>query len=164
MNVVSASYGYLLGDYTEPFVEILYRTSQEKIEGYTSKARALDWGLGMLFNIPGRNPGESGGSRSEMNAPAFSQATWIPYGGIMLNSESFRESASTESSGREKSDFVTKLIFGVRWIPAPHVGLNFGIRASHQKRSDLAETGESQGGETARTTVESRLFAVSLLF
>ena len=156
-------YGYLLGDHAEPFFEVGYSVTEQKIADYTQKKKVLDWGIGMLFNIPGA-PDQEVEYDANVNAPNFSQASFIPYGGVVVTTKSVvaEEGASTIVNSND-DEMVTKLIFGLRWVPVDHLGLNFSLRVSHQKGESVAESGEKVGGSTSKTLIEAQMFAITLL-
>lgn len=162
----SFTYGYLVGDHAEPILEVSLHQTTQTIATYESKSRTLEWGAGMLFNVPvGRTYLKNSKAARELNAPMFSNATFIPFGGLLITSRTATASEGSGGSPTSTTDgeLATKVVIGFRVVPTAHLSINFSGRAFHQKSQAQAGSGDAVGGTASKTTFEVHLFGVSLL-
>jgi outer membrane protein W len=173
--IATLTYGYFASDNVEPFLELTYRTASDKVGDISTSDSLLDWGVGMLFNIP-MGPGETEDSQSKRkkrkrgpvnDVATLANSIWIPYVGIMLASQT-SGTKSTSNLGDESdlshSDVVTKLIMGTRYMIYPNVGFNFALRLFYQNTASEAKAPNSQKGATQKLTIQADLVSLSLLF
>lgn len=162
------SYGYLVSDYVEPFIEGEYKIATETISKFEVKKNQLRYGVGVLFNIPLliKKMSLTTLENSHGNLK-FSNATFIPYGGLIFtvtdrSEEQTDKSNDSSSTGDSDNTKVTKLVAGFRFKLYSHIALNTSMRMLYQE-SNIEATGD-KGGKTKKFTVEGSLLALTLLF
>jgi hypothetical protein len=157
-NTVSGriSYGYFASKNVEPFIEVLYRSVEEDVGGIATTESKIDYGLGMLFNLPDDPKPKNKKGKSE------AVSNWEPYVGVLMYSMSSDSDAANSTTISQKS-IVTKLVFGTRYMLYKHIGLNSSIRLYYQdSTSDATSSGDASGAKS-ETTYEIQLVGLTLL-
>lgn len=150
------TYGVFLGEFVEPVVEVSYTKENNKLGEFDGSKTNLSWGAGLLFNLPVVPEGQ----------PArLHLANWIPFGGLLVMSETENSSGklASTSSANNKS-LMTNLVVGVRYVPFQNVSINSSLRMSYEKSSTSADADAKSGGERSKTRIQARLLGLSLLF
>lgn len=155
--------GFLVGDHFEPFYELDYKRLSREIGDFSDTSSKIDWGVGAIFNVPVSKKGKLGLSGG--NAPLFSKARWVPYGGFALssvgNSEADRFGSETKIAEKE---LHTSLIVGTRYLFIRNLGLNFWLRLSYEKSSNEVTETSKTGGSLSKLIVTANLFSFTVLF
>lgn len=156
--------GRLQGDNFEPFFTLNYDKTDRQIGTWKSTQSMMGWGIGAIFNIP-ISPYQRDENFWKYNAPLFGSATWIPYGGFVLESKSFSlDSGDTLKTTLKASELRSKLIFGTRYMLFTHVALNSWISVAYDNSKDEVTEKDPTGGTLGRVVLEARLLSFSFLF
>jgi len=149
------TYGVFLGEFVEPIIEVAYTKENNKLGDFDGAKTNLSWGAGLLFNLP---------VVAEGQPSLLHLANWIPFGGLLVMSETESNSGklASTSSANNKS-LMTNLVVGVRYLPFQNVSLNSSLRMSYEKSSTSADADAKSGGERSNTRIQARLLGLSLL-
>ena len=161
---VDLQMGRLQGDNFEPILGITYNKADRIIGTWKSTQSTIGWGLGVLFNIP-ISPYQRDENFWKYNAPLFGSATWIPYGGFMIESKAIAyDSEDTSKTTLKSSEIRSKLIFGTRYMLFTHVALNTSVSVAYDSSKDEVTEKKSSGGTLGRVLFEAKLLSFSILF
>ncbi len=156
--------GHLQGDNFEPFLTINYDKTDRQIGNWKSTQSMMGWGIGAIFNIP-ISPYQRDENFWKYNAPLFGSATWIPYGGFILESKSLSlDSGETLKTTLRASELRSKLLFGARYMLFTHVALNSWISLTYDNSKDEVTEKDSTGGTLGRVVLDARILSFSVLF
>ncbi|MFW7380206.1 MAG: hypothetical protein ACOH5I_15440 [Oligoflexus sp.] len=159
---LTMTYGYFLQNLAQPTIEVRYRSDTHKIGDLSAAANTLEFGFGVLFNVPI-------GQRDKDADPSlgrFHNAKYIPFGGVMLTKMGVEQShQNNEKTSVTANEIVTKLVFGTRYLLYPNIALGSSIRTFYQSENTTHTVSDTEGGKAGnRLTVEARLISLSLLF
>lgn len=156
-------YGLLLNDYVEPFIEAFYTNEKEEVANFTSSKTGVEAGAGVLFNLPfgvDLTPDEI----AKGSTLKFSNAATIPYGGFLFSYKDIQNSQGSKSAPTTGggNNIITKIIVGIRFVIFQHFTINSNVRYSYQ--STVAAIPAKEGGKSSKSTLESQVIGLSLLF
>ena len=156
--------GLLQGDNFEPIFSINYCKTYRQIGSWKSTQSMMGWGICAIFNIP-ISPYQRDENFWKYNAPLFGSATWIPYGGFVLESKSFAlDSGDTLKTTLKASEMRSKLLFGTRYMLFNHVALNTWVSVAYDNSKDEVTEKDASGGTLGRVVLEAQIFSFSVLF
>lgn len=156
------SYGYFFPNLVQPIMELRYRSNSLKIGNVTEAVSDMEFGLGVLFNVP--IPKDFNKKNKEDNK--FRNARLIPFGGVMISKLGAEHNRNTEGGQSVSADeMVTQLIFGSRYMIYQNVALSSSIRSFYQSEKTTTTEGDSSSSKARnRLTIEARLLSLSLIF
>ena len=163
--------GFILSDTAEPVMELNYQNKKRKVADFKSSETSIGYGLGVLFNMPMGIAKDRKSKKRDLDdqdgepiaKSDFTNATWIPYLGFILNKKTDTESrGATNSTKVSDGDLITKLVIGTRWMVYERVSMNFSLRASYQKSTSTATDGAQVGGSVSKMEIEGRFLELSL--
>jgi hypothetical protein len=156
--------GRLQGDNFEPIFNLNYKKTDRQIGSWKSTQSMMGWGIGAIFNIP-ISPYQRDENFWKYNAPLFGSATWIPYGGFILESKNFSyDAGDTLKTTLKAAEMRSKLIFGTRYMLFTHVAVNMWVSLAYDNTKDEVTEKSASGGTLGRVVLEAKLFSFSVLF